>query len=186
MPRTTGVLPVSAAQYAFWSVWPVLKPVTSCSIPNTSTLFALRPAGVRGTFAHEWANGAAASFGAVATLVDALAVAPATSRATAAPARSQRRLCIDSLRFMCAGSRYEYGGACQLLRPKGVPCPLLRRRGGSLVRAAAACQGAAARTQMATFAPGRAMSREPRPAGAKANRREASAMDVAGSAEAGV
>src|SRR5436305_1354435 len=36
MPRTTGVLPVSAAQYAFWSVWPVLKPVPSCSIPTPS------------------------------------------------------------------------------------------------------------------------------------------------------
>src|SRR6185437_17157855 len=86
-------------------------------MPNTSTLFALRAAGVRGTFAHDWAKGAAASLAEPALLVDALAVAPATSRTAAAPARSQRRLCIDSLRFVCAGSRWEYGGACSLLRP---------------------------------------------------------------------
>jgi hypothetical protein len=37
-----------------------LKPTMSCSWPKTSTLFALRAAGVRGTFAHDSANGAAA------------------------------------------------------------------------------------------------------------------------------
>src|SRR2546422_6599592 len=101
----TGVFAVMAAQYAFASAWVVLKPAVSCSMPNTSTLFALRAAGVRGTFAQDWANGAAASLAELATLVDALAEAPATSRTAAAPARSQRRLCIDSLRFVCAGSR---------------------------------------------------------------------------------
>src|SRR5689334_9331332 len=87
-------------------------------MPNTRTLFALRAAGVRGTFAQAWANGAAASLAEPATLVDAVADAPATSRTAAAPARSQRRLCIDSLRFVCAGSRWD-GGACSLLRPSG-------------------------------------------------------------------
>src|SRR6476469_8301188 len=79
-------------------------------MPNTSTLLALRAAGERGTFAHAWANGAAASFAELAlpaTLVVAVAVAATRSTAAAAPTRSQRRLCIESLRLVCAGSRYE-------------------------------------------------------------------------------
>ena len=50
---------MSAAQYAVWSAWARLKPVMSCSIPNTRTLFALRSATVFGTAAKS--NGAARS-----------------------------------------------------------------------------------------------------------------------------
>src|SRR6476646_9598637 len=91
-------------------------------MPNTSTLLALRAAGERGTFAHAWANGAAASFAELAlpaTLVVAVAVAATRSTAAAAPTRSQRRLCFDAL--------------------AGVPSPFLRRRGGSLVSRRLAC-----------------------------------------------
>src|SRR5437870_5613867 len=101
-PRTTGVSPVSAAQYAVWSAWARLKPVMSCSIPNTRTLFALRSATVFGTAAQS--NGAARSTFAdrlAELLWNAVAPAVATSAAAtvAAPARSQKRLSIGSLRY---------------------------------------------------------------------------------------
>src|SRR4051794_27689658 len=135
-----GVLPVSAAQYAFWDSSPVLKPVTSCSMPKTRTLFAFRAAGVRGTFAQACANGAAASLGAVATCIVALAVAPTESSATATPATSHSRLCIYSLRLVCAGSLYDRTAAlAQLLRPEAFRY-VVRRRRGSLVSFRQRCQ----------------------------------------------
>src|SRR6058998_3702370 len=88
-----------------------LKPVTSCSMPNTRTLFALRPAGVLGTFAQDCANGAAASLAELDDVVVALALAPRVSSATAAPATSRSRLCIGGPPFVGALSR-----ACTRLR----------------------------------------------------------------------
>src|ERR1700693_5695319 len=119
MLRTTGVVPSVTAQNEACVAWRPLKPAGSCSPPKTSTSFAFRPAVVLGTFAHAWENGAAASAAVrelPATLVVAVAEIARTITAIAAPTRSQRRLCIESLRFVCAGSRF-YGGACSLLRP---------------------------------------------------------------------
>ncbi len=64
----------------------------------TTTDFALRPAVVRGTCAHDSANGAAAKLEAfaVATVLLVAVAVPASSRsAAAAPPSSQRRLCIE-------------------------------------------------------------------------------------------
>src|SRR5436305_14223404 len=85
----------------------VLKPLTSCSTPKTRTDLALRPAVVRGTCAHAWANGAAddsAPLAELATLVVAVAEAARSITAAAAPARSQRRLCTDPLRLIAPGA----------------------------------------------------------------------------------
>src|SRR5271169_4224112 len=141
----------------------------SCSIPKTSTLFALRAAGVLGTFAQLWANGAAASaelLALPATLVVAVADAASSRTAAAAPARSQRRLCIESLRLICAGS-LSFGGACSLPRPrKGAPVTFVRRRRGSLVRYGGRCycsrreafsRGAPEGAQTGSSWPGRAV-----------------------------
>src|SRR3954462_9670652 len=98
-----------------------LNPLMSCSTPKTRTDLALRPAVVRGSFAHAWANGAAedsAPLAEPATLVVAVADAATNKMAAAAPARSQRRLCIDSLRLSAPGA-FSGGGACSLLRPQG-------------------------------------------------------------------
>src|SRR5438876_8131882 len=102
MPRTATVGPCTCAQNEFSVAWSVLKPAGSCSLPKTRTSFALRPAAVLGTFAHAWANGAAASDEArvlPATLVVAVADIAKTITAAATPTRSQRRLCIESLRI---------------------------------------------------------------------------------------
>src|SRR6266566_4309591 len=107
MPRIATVGPSTWAQNEFWVAWLVLKPAGSCSPPKTRMSFAVRPAVVLGTFAHDAANGAAASDVArvlPATLVVAVADIARTITAVAAPTRSHRRLCIESLRFVCAGS----------------------------------------------------------------------------------
>ena len=91
----------------------------------TTMDFALRAAGDRGTFAQAWANGAAAGVtlgaGAAACLLVAVAEPATTSTAAAAPARSQIRLCIDSLRLVCAGSRSRTAAPALSHAPKGVP-----------------------------------------------------------------
>src|SRR6266516_1963345 len=101
----------TAAQNWLQHVRFVLNPTMSCSCPKTRTSFALRAAVVLGTLAHAWAKGAAAGVASAAcaepaTLVVAVADAATMSTASAIPARSHRRLCIDSLRFDCAGSLY--------------------------------------------------------------------------------
>src|SRR5438093_13136150 len=116
----------------------VLKPLTSCSSPTTTTLEALRPAVVLGTWAHDWANGAAAGVASAARALPApllVAVADVATipTAIAAPTRSQRRLCIDSLRLVVRRELDPYGGACSGPTPEGVP-HVVRRRAGSLVR----------------------------------------------------
>src|ERR1700690_3159412 len=98
MPRMVGSTPVIDAHNPFELALRTLNPATSCSMPNTSTLFALRPAAVLGTSAHDRANGAAASV-ALRALPAALvvAVADVANSITAAPtpARIQTLLCID-------------------------------------------------------------------------------------------
>src|SRR5689334_17687764 len=74
----------------------------------TTVSFAFRPATVRGVCAHDCANGAALRLAACTeALLVVLAVADAASRSTAAaaPASSQRRLCIDSLQLFAPGAR---------------------------------------------------------------------------------
>src|SRR4051794_35654234 len=98
-PRSSGVLPVTAAQYALQHVSAVLKPVMSCSIPKTRTLFALRARVVRGTDAQDSENGAAAGVAAparVTVVVVAVAVAAIVRTAAATPAMSQTRLRMNS------------------------------------------------------------------------------------------
>src|SRR5579864_9438851 len=106
-PRMTGVSSY-AAQAELCVAWLTLKPDGSCSSPMTTTELALRPAVVLGTFAHDSANGAALSAAVRCAAVVAVAVADAASATTAAPTRAsaQKRLCIDSLRVVCAGSRW--------------------------------------------------------------------------------
>src|SRR3954462_1031899 len=82
------------AQNSLQQVSAVLNPSRSCSWPNTTVSLALRAAAVRGTFAHDWANGAADRLALLETLVDAVAVAATQTTASTAPARSHRRLCI--------------------------------------------------------------------------------------------
>src|SRR6266404_511455 len=81
----------------------LLKPLMSCSSAQMVVSFALRAATVRGVLANAGANGIAAgvpraALAVPATLVVAVADAAITSTAAAAPTRSQRRLCISSLR----------------------------------------------------------------------------------------
>ena len=94
-PRITGTA-WTPAQNWLQHVRSVLKPTMSCSWPKTRMSFALRPAGVRGTCAHDWANGAAES-AAERLAADGLPVAAAASasRLSAAPAAIMRRLAID-------------------------------------------------------------------------------------------
>src|SRR6266508_2840486 len=77
----------------------------SCSWPKTSTLFALRAAGVRGTLAHDCANGAAAIVAPLlvaALRLTAVADDAMIITASAAPAIVAMRLSIFSLRFLPA------------------------------------------------------------------------------------
>src|SRR5258707_8981831 len=103
----------------------LLKPLNVCSAPTTTTFAAFRAADVCGTCAHDSANGAAASVAPealAACLVVAVADAATRSTAAAAPARSQRRLCIDvSLRLIGAGSRFRPTAAPATPTPGGVP-----------------------------------------------------------------
>src|SRR3954449_1708137 len=106
--RMTGTV-CTPAQNWLQHVRFVLNPTMSCSCPKTRTSFALRPAVVLGTLAHASAKGAAAGVASEATadpatLVVAVADAATRSTASAAPARSQRRLCIDSLRLIALGA----------------------------------------------------------------------------------
>ena len=92
--------------------------------PKTSTLLAFRAAGVLGTFAHAWANGAAASVEArvlPATLVVAVADTARTITAAPTPTRSQRRLCIDSLRICVRRELPSLRRRLLAPRPRGVP-----------------------------------------------------------------
>src|SRR3954447_13916195 len=90
---------MTTPQKAFSDASAVLKPTTSCSAPNTSTLFAWRAAAVLGTFAHDCANGAAESVAeddAVARDADPDAAATNTLVTAAVPGRSHRHLFIRS------------------------------------------------------------------------------------------
>src|SRR5579864_6488195 len=100
-PRMTGVSSY-AAQAELCVAWLTLKPDGSC--------------------AHDWAKGAALSSAVRCAAVFAVAVADAASATVAAPTRAsaQKRLCIDSLRLVCAGRPID-GGACSLPRPLGRP-----------------------------------------------------------------
>src|SRR5579864_366207 len=101
------------AQAELCVAWLTLKPDGSCSSPRTMTELAFRPAVVLGTFAHDWANGAALSSAVRCAAVLAVAVADAASATVAAPTRAsaQKRLCIDSLRLVCAGRPFVGGAA---------------------------------------------------------------------------
>src|SRR6478735_1438874 len=95
-PRMTGTV-CTPAQNWLQHVRFVLKPTMSCSWPKTRMSFALRACTVRGTCAQDWAKGAAEAEALEAwleTLVVAVAVAATSNMASAAPARSQRRLRI--------------------------------------------------------------------------------------------
>jgi hypothetical protein len=108
-----GVVPITTAQNAFSDESEVLKPATSCSAPKTRTLFALRAAELRGTFAHACENGAAASDAdAVDAACDVEPAAAATSQhVTAAPvARSQRHLFIARASLSAAFSAQQLAG----------------------------------------------------------------------------
>src|SRR6185437_4964546 len=88
----------------------------------TRMFLALRPAVVRGTCAHACENGAAADsapFAEPATLVVAVADVATIRIAAAAPTRSQRRLCIDSLRIECAGSSLPWAAPARSNAPAG-------------------------------------------------------------------
>src|SRR5437764_15325086 len=127
------------AQNSLQQVSDVLNPSMSCSCPKTRTSFALRAAGVRGTLAHDAANGAAAGVASAARadavlLVDAVAVAATSRMASADPARSHRRLCIDSLRFYAPGARPVRRRLLSSHAPIGASRYVVRRRRGSLVR----------------------------------------------------
>src|SRR3954452_24052033 len=98
------------AQNSLQQVRMVLHPSMSCSWPKTRTSLAFRAAVVRGVCAHDAANGAAAGVASAARadavlVVVAVAVAATSRMARADPARSHRRLCIDSLRFYAPGAR---------------------------------------------------------------------------------
>src|SRR6185503_17785306 len=96
-PRRIGVPPITTPQNAFSDASAVLKPTTSCSAPNTSTLFAFRALAVLGTLAHDCANGAAASDAEDdEAACDADPEAAVTSQHVTAivPARSHRHLFI--------------------------------------------------------------------------------------------
>ena len=126
-------------QLRFW-----LKPLMSCSSAQMVVSLALRPATVRGVWANAWANGIAAGVPRATladpeTLVVAVADAVSTSTAVAAPARSQSRLCIKSLRLKCAGSSNRTAAPAISDAPWGVPSRCRRRR-GSLVRPHGVCQ----------------------------------------------
>src|SRR4051812_44301 len=95
-PRMTGTV-WTPAQNWLQQVSAVLKPSMSCSWPNTTTSLALRAASVRGTLAHDCANGAADRVALLETLVDAVAVAATATTASTTPARSHRRLCIEDV-----------------------------------------------------------------------------------------
>src|SRR5579864_5340158 len=106
-PRMTGDSSY-CAQAELCVACSVLKPDGSCSSPKTRTDLAALPAGVLGTFAQDSANGAAFRAAVRCAAVLAVAVADAASATTALPTRAsaQKRLCIDSLRLVCAGSRW--------------------------------------------------------------------------------
>ena len=86
---------------------------------------AFRPAVVAGTFAQDWANGAAAGVPpALRALPELVAVADAAKRSTvaAAPARSQRRLCIDFPPFVRRREPVLWTAApARSHAPEGVP-----------------------------------------------------------------
>src|SRR5437667_5987102 len=111
-PRPVSAPPMRTPWSALQQARRVLKPLRSCTIPKTRTDFALRAAGVLGTCAHARANGAAADCAPaerVVVLVDAVSVAPTRDTATAAPARSQRRLRIGSLGHSRHSLSYRLG-----------------------------------------------------------------------------
>src|SRR5579859_1160026 len=109
----------------------------SCSMPKTTTFAALRPAVVVGTFAQDWANGAAAGVPPDAgELPELVAVADAAKRSTAAaaPARSQRRLCIDFPPFVRRREPVHLRRRLLAPTPRRASRHVVRRRRGSLVR----------------------------------------------------
>src|SRR5207237_5098257 len=100
------------------------------------TVFARLAAGDGGTCAQAWANGAAFSVapGAAwleaesrATLLIAPAAATSIKPAMAAPAKSQRRLCMDSLRSSGAGSLRRAAQFHSIASVEAFPVSLLRR-----------------------------------------------------------
>src|SRR5258706_12157345 len=107
----------------------LLKPLMSCSSAQIVVSFALRAAAVRGVFANAFANGIAAgvpreTLADPETVVVADADAEITSTAAAAPARSQSRLCINSLRIECAGSSNRTAAPAISHAPVGRPVML--------------------------------------------------------------
>ena len=86
--------------------------------------FALRPAGVLGTLAHDWAKGAAANEAPCAlpaSLVVAVADVATARMVSAAAAMSQRRLCIDSLRLIAPGAPFVTAAPASSHALTGVP-----------------------------------------------------------------
>src|SRR5438128_353685 len=117
-PCCASTSPAKPAHSWLQQLRTLLKPLNVCSAPTTTTFAAFRAAEDVGTSAHDWANGAAAGVAPEAVralpacLVVAVADAAIRSTAAAAPARSQRRLCIDVPSVgLGAGSR-STGGAC--------------------------------------------------------------------------
>src|SRR4051794_41608379 len=88
-PRMTGTV-WTPAQNSLQQVSTVLNPSMSCSSPNTSVLFALRAAGVRGICAHDCANGAADSVALCAVRLVAAADAGTNTIPADAPPRRGR------------------------------------------------------------------------------------------------
>ena len=93
-PRITGTL-ITPAQNCEQQTRFVLKPTTSCSWPKTTTRFAARVRGARGTSAHDRANGAAAG-PLEADLGAAEDVAVRSAAEIAIPATAQSRSPLTS------------------------------------------------------------------------------------------
>src|ERR1700681_3783489 len=119
-PCIVGVMPGIWAHSADWLALSTLKPATSCSAPKTRMLFALRAAVVLGTFAHDSANGAAASVAPrelLTTFVVAVAEAARSVTPATTPTSIQTVLCIDFPPF--DRRREPFTAALPAPRPKG-------------------------------------------------------------------
>ena len=92
-PRITGTVRTPAQNW-LQHVSVGLNPAASCSWPNTSTRFRLRPAVVFGTDAQALAKGAAAGVAATLGLPVALVATTRTTRVT--PAKSQKARTLEA------------------------------------------------------------------------------------------